>query len=101
VLFDDPTASLHPELVNEVLQTMESLAGEGITMMIVTHEMAFARHVADRVIFLDQGQVMEVSRPSVWRGRRRVVVSSGIYRVLLFEEKYPISAVLIPRFVPR
>jgi ABC-type polar amino acid transport system ATPase subunit len=61
VLFDEPTASLDPEMVNEVLQTMESLASEGMTMMIVTHEMGFARRVADRVIFMDQGQIIETA----------------------------------------
>ncbi len=63
VLFDEPTASLDPEMVNEVLQTMESLALEGMTMMIVTHEMGFARRVADRVIFMDQGQIIETAAP--------------------------------------
>jgi general L-amino acid transport system ATP-binding protein len=63
VLFDEPTASLDPEMVNEVLQTMESLAVEGMTMMIVTHEMGFARRVADRVIFMDQGQIIETAPP--------------------------------------
>jgi general L-amino acid transport system ATP-binding protein len=63
VLFDEPTASLDPEMVNEVLQTMESLASEGMTMMIVTHEMGFARRVADRVIFMDQGQIIETAPP--------------------------------------
>jgi general L-amino acid transport system ATP-binding protein len=63
VLFDEPTASLDPEMVGEVLQTMESLAGEGMTMMIVTHEMGFARRVADRVMFMDQGQIIEVASP--------------------------------------
>ncbi len=63
VLFDEPTASLDPEMVNEVLQTMESLAGEGMTMMVVTHEMGFARRVADRVIFMDQGQIIETAPP--------------------------------------
>lgn len=63
VLFDEPTASLDPEMVNEVLQTMENLAGEGMTMLIVTHEMGFARRVADRVIFMDQGQVIETAPP--------------------------------------
>ncbi len=63
VLFDEPTASLDPEMVNEVLQTMESLAGEGMTMLIVTHEMGFARRVADRVIFMDQGQIIETAAP--------------------------------------
>ena len=63
VLFDEPTASLDPEMVNEVLQTMESLASEGMTMMVVTHEMGFARRVADRVIFMDQGQIIETAPP--------------------------------------
>lgn len=63
VLFDEPTASLDPEMVNEVLQTMESLALEGMTMMIVTHEMGFARRVADHVIFMDQGQIIETAAP--------------------------------------
>jgi ABC-type polar amino acid transport system ATPase subunit len=64
VLFDEPTASLDPEMVSEVLQTMESLAREGMTMMIVTHEMGFARRVADRVLFMDQGQVIETAPPA-------------------------------------
>ena len=64
VLFDEPTASLDPEMVNEVLQTMEALAGEGMTMLIVTHEMGFARRVADRVIFMDQGQIIETAPPT-------------------------------------
>jgi ABC-type polar amino acid transport system ATPase subunit len=63
ILFDEPTASLDPEMVNEVLQTMENLAAEGMTMMVVTHEMAFARRVADRVIFMDQGQIIETAAP--------------------------------------
>jgi len=63
VLFDEPTASLDPEMVNEVLQTMESLAREGMTMIVVTHEMEFARHVADRVVFMDRGQIMETASP--------------------------------------
>ena len=63
VLFDEPTASLDPEMVHEVLQTMETLAREGMTMMVVTHEMAFARRVADRVIFMDHGQIIETARP--------------------------------------
>ena len=66
VLFDEPTASLDPEMVNEVLQTMESLAGEGMTMMIVTHEMGFARRVADRVVFMDQGQIIEAAAPAAF-----------------------------------
>jgi general L-amino acid transport system ATP-binding protein len=63
ILFDEPTASLDPEMVNEVLQTMEALAAEGMTMIVVTHEMGFARRVADRVIFMDQGQIIETAPP--------------------------------------
>jgi ABC-type polar amino acid transport system ATPase subunit len=63
ILFDEPTASLDPEMVNEVLQTMEGLAAEGMTMIVVTHEMGFARRVADRVIFMDEGQIIETAPP--------------------------------------
>jgi polar amino acid transport system ATP-binding protein len=59
ILFDEPTSALDPELVGEVLTVMRSLAEEGMTMVIVTHEMAFAKEVADRVIFLDQGVIAE------------------------------------------
>ena len=71
VLFDEPTASLDPEMVNEVLQTMESLAAEGITMVVVTHEMGFARRVADRVVFMDQGQIIESAEPDDFFDRPR------------------------------
>jgi general L-amino acid transport system ATP-binding protein len=63
ILFDEPTASLDPEMVHEVLQTMESLAAEGMTMIVVTHEMGFARRVADRVVFMDEGQIVESAPP--------------------------------------
>jgi polar amino acid transport system ATP-binding protein len=59
ILFDEPTSALDPELVGEVLAVMRSLADEGMTMVVVTHEMGFAREVADRVLFLDQGVVVE------------------------------------------
>ncbi|HNU11957.1 MAG TPA: amino acid ABC transporter ATP-binding protein [Rubrivivax sp.] len=59
MLFDEPTSALDPEMVNEVLDVMVELAGEGMTMMCVTHEMGFARKVADRVIFMDRGQIVE------------------------------------------
>jgi general L-amino acid transport system ATP-binding protein len=64
MLFDEPTSSLDPEMVKEVLDTMVSLAEEGMTMLCVTHEMGFARQVADRVIFMDAGQIVEMSAPS-------------------------------------
>jgi polar amino acid transport system ATP-binding protein len=59
ILFDEPTSALDPELVGEVLQVMKSLADEGMTMLVVTHEMGFAREVADRVLFLDGGVIVE------------------------------------------
>ncbi|WP_101339857.1 amino acid ABC transporter ATP-binding protein [Cereibacter azotoformans] len=63
MLFDEPTSALDPELVREVLDTMVSLAEEGMTMICVTHEMGFARQVADRVIFMDRGRIVESARP--------------------------------------
>jgi glutamate/aspartate transport system ATP-binding protein len=59
MLFDEPTSALDPEMISEVLDVMIELAGEGMTMAVVTHEMGFARRVADRVIFMDQGQIVE------------------------------------------
>ena len=59
ILFDEPTSALDPELVGEVLQVMKSLADDGMTMLVVTHEMGFAREVADRVLFLDGGDIVE------------------------------------------
>lgn len=63
MLFDEPTSALDPEMINEVLDVMVDLANEGITMVVVTHEMGFARRVADRVIFMDEGQIMEQGTP--------------------------------------
>ena len=63
MLFDEPTAALAPEMIKEVLDTMIELADEGMTMLVVTHEMGFAKKVADRVIFMDQGQIVEVAPP--------------------------------------
>jgi general L-amino acid transport system ATP-binding protein len=64
MLFDEPTSALDPEMVKEVLETMVSLAEEGMTMICVTHEMGFARQVANRVIFMDQGQIVEQNTPN-------------------------------------
>ena len=61
MLFDEPTSALDPEMINEVLDVMVSLAKEGMTMMVVTHEMGFARKVADRVVFMEAGQILEDS----------------------------------------
>ncbi len=63
MLFDEPTSALDPEMVKEVLDTMVGLAQDGMTMICVTHEMGFARQVADRVIFMDQGQIVEANTP--------------------------------------
>ena len=64
MLFDEPTSALDPEMVKEVLDTMVDLAREGMTMLVVTHEMGFAREVANRVIFMDQGQIIEANTPA-------------------------------------
>lgn len=63
LLFDEPTSALDPEMINEVLDVMTELAAQGITMLCVTHEMGFAKSVADRVIFMDQGQIVEQNNP--------------------------------------
>ena len=63
MLFDEPTSALDPELVGEVLNVMKSLAAEGMTMICVTHEMGFAKEVADRVIFMYNGEILEESSP--------------------------------------
>jgi general L-amino acid transport system ATP-binding protein len=63
MLFDEPTSALDPEMIKEVLDTMVSLAEEGITMLCVTHEMGFAKKVADRVIFMDEGEIIESNKP--------------------------------------
>jgi ABC-type polar amino acid transport system ATPase subunit len=64
MLFDEPTASLDPELVGEVLVVIDQLAREGMTMVVVTHEMGFARQVADRIVFVDEGVIVEEGPPS-------------------------------------
>ncbi len=64
MLFDEATSALDPELVGEVLKVMEQLATEGMSMLVVTHEMGFARHVADRVVFMDEGKVVETGAPA-------------------------------------
>jgi general L-amino acid transport system ATP-binding protein len=68
MLFDEPTSALDPEMVKEVLDTMVELAGDGITMLVVSHEMGFARQVADRVILMDDGQIVEINEPKKFFG---------------------------------
>ena len=66
MLFDEPTSALDPEMINEVLDVMKDLARERMTMIVVTHEMGFAREVADRIAFMDAGQIVEVESPEVF-----------------------------------
>jgi polar amino acid transport system ATP-binding protein len=82
MLFDEPTSALDPELVGEVLEVMRSLASEGMTMLIVTHEMGFAAKVADRIAFLDAGRIVESGPP------RQVFHESGEPRVRQFLQTY-------------
>ncbi len=63
MLFDEPTSALDPEMINEVLDTMKDLAREGMTMIVVTHEMGFAREVADRIVFMEEGGIVEIGTP--------------------------------------
>ncbi len=69
MLFDEPTSALDPEMIKEVLDVMVELAGQGMTMLCVTHEMGFARAAADRVIFMDQGQIVEQNTPDAFFSR--------------------------------
>jgi glutamate/aspartate transport system ATP-binding protein len=71
MLFDEPTSALDPEMINEVLDVMVSLAREGMTMMVVTHEMGFARKVAHRVVFMDQGEIVEDAQTADFFGQPR------------------------------
>ncbi len=66
ILFDEPTSALDPEMINEVLEVMTDLAKEGMTMICVTHEMGFARSVADRIIFMDEGEIVEEAEPKAF-----------------------------------
>jgi ABC-type polar amino acid transport system ATPase subunit len=66
MLFDEPTSALDPEMINEVLDVMSNLAKDGMTMVVVTHEMGFARRVAHRVIFMDEGQIIEEGKPQTF-----------------------------------
>jgi glutamate transport system ATP-binding protein len=66
MLFDEPTSALDPEMINEVLDVMISLAREGMTMIVVTHEMGFARRAANRVVFMDGGRIVEAADPEAF-----------------------------------
>ena len=79
-MFDEPTSALDPEMVGEVQLLMRDLAAEGMTMVVVTHEIAFAAEVADRMIFMDKGEILESGTPEV-------VMNSGKIRVKEFFDK--------------
>ena len=66
MLFDEPTSALDPEMISEVLDVMRELAQSGMTMLVVTHEMGFAREVADRILFIDEGTIVEEAAPEVF-----------------------------------
>ena len=66
MLFDEPTSALDPEMIKEVLDVMKELALSGMTMMVVTHEVGFAKEVADRIIFMDEGQIVEIGTPETF-----------------------------------
>lgn len=88
MLFDEPTSSLDPELVGEVLSTIRQLVADGMTMLIVTHEMAFAREVASRVVFMDKGRIIEEGPPSkIFTVPRETRTREFLARVLHKEEK--------------
>ncbi len=82
-LFDEPTSALDPEMVGEVLDVMRKLAGTGVTMLVVTHEMGFARQVADRVIFMDGGRIVEAGTPSEIFDTPREERTRGFLRAVL------------------
>ncbi|HEV2503696.1 MAG TPA: amino acid ABC transporter ATP-binding protein [Mesorhizobium sp.] len=83
LLFDEPTSALDPEMVGEVLDVMRTLAGTGVTMVVVTHEMGFARQVADRVIFMDGGRIVEAGTPSEVFDTPREERTRGFLRAVL------------------
>lgn len=80
MLFDEPTSALDPEMVKEVLEVMKSLVTTGMTMAIVTHEMGFAKEVADRVLFLDGGNLVEDSPPAQFLQHQKVNVRNNFYK---------------------
>ncbi|MCR8548986.1 amino acid ABC transporter ATP-binding protein [Salipiger sp. P9] len=83
MLFDEPTSALDPELVGEVLEVVRQLAGQGMTMILVTHEMSFAEEVADKVVFMDGGRVVEAARPEIlFRSPRHARTREFLTRVL-------------------
>jgi len=96
MLFDEPTSALDPELVGEVLAVMKSLAKEGMTMMVVTHEMAFARDVADRVVFMDGGYIVEEGSPEEVIGNPQEERTKSFLRRVLNPTEVPVGEEFTP-----
>jgi ABC-type polar amino acid transport system ATPase subunit len=101
MLFDEPTSALDPELVGEVLETMRELADDGMTMVVVTHEMDFAREVGDRVLFLDGGQILEEGTPEMLfvhpqHERTKAFLHRTLHRISHRERREPRSGVNLP-----
>jgi polar amino acid transport system ATP-binding protein len=103
MLFDEPTSALDPELVDEVLQTMRQLARSGMTMIVVTHELDFAREVGDRVLFMDGGRIVEEGRPEEVFSRPREERTRAFLRRLLRSgaPHHPIDHQAAPAPIPR
>ncbi|MBU9576621.1 amino acid ABC transporter ATP-binding protein [Burkholderia multivorans] len=96
ILFDEPTSALDPELVGDVLKTMKQLADEGMTMIVVTHEMGFAREVADRVVFFDGGTILEESTPAeIFNQPRHERTRDFLRRVLVARQDAPPPVALV------
>ena len=83
LLFDEPTSALDPEMVGEVLAVMQALAHTGVTMVIVTHEMGFARRVADRIVFMEDGLIVEVAPPESFFGAPREARTRAFLQAIL------------------
>ena len=87
MLFDEVTAALDPEMVREVLDVMLELAKQGMTMVIVTHEMAFAKAVADRIVFIDQGEICEITPPKQFFAEPQTERAKRFLNIFTFEEE--------------
>ena len=85
MLFDEVTAALDPEMVREVLDVIMNLAAQGRTMIIVTHEMQFARAIADRIIFIDEGHIVEEAKPDVFFTQPKTERAKSFLKTFLFE----------------
>jgi len=83
MLFDEPTSALDPEMIGEVLDVMTDLVSEGMTMCVVTHEMGFAKKVADRVLFMDEGQIVETGRPDEFFDNPKTERAAGFISMIL------------------